>query len=244
MEALSNLKPVFRQGGKVTAGNSSQTSDGAAFVLVMSEKMVNQLGLQPKARMMSYCVAGVDPRIMGIGPVKAIPKALDRAGLKLADIDQIELNEAFAAQGTRRWPWVRYWYGEAQCKRRSNRSRPSARLYWSQANCTINQRDASARSEVRYGDCLRRRWPGCSRNLWILELVVSTIFLAYVSIKHDGSFYRALLLLLYVQRFASAQSHTAWVIVGCSTPPKNRWATEYTADGSCLSFPVRRLALQ
>jgi len=98
MEALASLKPVFRQGGKVTAGNSSQTSDGAAFVLVMSEKMVNQLGLQPQARMMSYCVAGVDPRIMGIGPVKAIPKALDRAGLKLADIDQIELNEAFAAQ--------------------------------------------------------------------------------------------------------------------------------------------------
>ena len=98
MGALASLRPVFRQGGKVTAGNSSQTSDGAAFVLVMSEKMVNQLGLQPKARMMSYCVAGVDPRIMGIGPVKAIPKALDRAGLKLADIDQIELNEAFAAQ--------------------------------------------------------------------------------------------------------------------------------------------------
>ena len=98
MEALAKLKPVFRQGGKVTAGNSSQTSDGAAFVLVMSEKMVNQLGLTPQARMMSYAVAGVDPRIMGIGPIKAIPKALDRAGLKLADIDQIELNEAFAAQ--------------------------------------------------------------------------------------------------------------------------------------------------
>ncbi|MEM8970245.1 MAG: acetyl-CoA C-acyltransferase, partial [Bacteroidota bacterium] len=86
-KALAKLRPVFRQGGTVTAGNSSQTSDGAAFVLVMSEKMVNQLGLQPQARMMSYCVAGVDPRIMGIGPVKAIPKALDRAGLKLADID-------------------------------------------------------------------------------------------------------------------------------------------------------------
>ncbi len=98
MEALAKLRPVFRQGGTVTAGNSSQTSDGAAFVLVMSEKMVNELGLQPQARMMSYCVAGVDPRIMGIGPIKAIPKALDRAGLKLADIDQIELNEAFAAQ--------------------------------------------------------------------------------------------------------------------------------------------------
>ncbi len=98
MEALAKLRPVFRQGGKVTAGNSSQTSDGAAFVLVMSEKMVKQLGIQPQARMMSYAVAGVDPRIMGIGPVKAIPKALELAGLKLADIDQIELNEAFAAQ--------------------------------------------------------------------------------------------------------------------------------------------------
>ncbi|MEQ9440784.1 MAG: acetyl-CoA C-acyltransferase [Cyclobacteriaceae bacterium] len=98
MEALAQLRPAFRQGGMVTAGNSSQTSDGAAFVLVMSEKFVNQLGLKPQARMMSYSVAGVDPRIMGIGPIKAIPKALDRAGLKLADIDQIELNEAFAAQ--------------------------------------------------------------------------------------------------------------------------------------------------
>ena len=98
MEALAKLRPVFRQGGKVTAGNSSQTSDGAAFVLVMSEKLVNQLGLTPQARMMSYAVAGVDPRIMGIGPIKAIPKALERAGLTLGDIDQIELNEAFAAQ--------------------------------------------------------------------------------------------------------------------------------------------------
>ena len=98
MEALAKLRPVFRQDGKVTAGNSSQTSDGAAFVLVMSEKMVKQLGVQPQARMMSYAVAGVDPRIMGIGPIKAIPKALDQAGLTLADIDQIELNEAFAAQ--------------------------------------------------------------------------------------------------------------------------------------------------
>ncbi|MGB3852197.1 MAG: acetyl-CoA C-acyltransferase [Tunicatimonas sp.] len=98
MEALAKLRPVFRQGGKVTAGNSSQTSDGAAFVLVMSEKLMKQLNVQPQARMMSYAVAGVDPRIMGIGPVKAIPKALELAGLKLADIDQIELNEAFAAQ--------------------------------------------------------------------------------------------------------------------------------------------------
>ncbi len=98
MEALAKLRPVFRQGGTVTAGNSSQTSDGAAFVMVMSEKLVNELNLKPIARMVSYTTAGVDPRIMGIGPVKAVPKALDKAGLKLADIDQIELNEAFAAQ--------------------------------------------------------------------------------------------------------------------------------------------------
>ena len=98
IEALAKLKPVFAMGGSVTAGNSSQTSDGAAFVLVMSEKKVNELGLQPVARLMSYAVAGVEPSIMGIGPVKAIPKALDKAGLTLKDIEQIELNEAFAAQ--------------------------------------------------------------------------------------------------------------------------------------------------
>ena len=98
VEALSGLKPVFRQGGSVTAGNSSQTSDGAAFVMVMSERLVKQLNLEPEARMVSYAVAGVDPRGMGIGPVKAIPKALNLAGLKLNDINLIELNEAFAAQ--------------------------------------------------------------------------------------------------------------------------------------------------
>lgn len=98
LEALARLKPVFAAGGSVTAGNSSQTSDGAAFVVVMSEKMVNELNLKPIARMMSYASAGVEPRIMGIGPVAAIPIALKQAGLQLADIDQIELNEAFAAQ--------------------------------------------------------------------------------------------------------------------------------------------------
>lgn len=98
LEGLSKLKPVFAAGGTVTAGNSSQTSDGAAFVAVMSERMVNQLNLKPIARMVSYATAGVDPRIMGIGPVAAIPKALKIAGLKLQDIDLIELNEAFAAQ--------------------------------------------------------------------------------------------------------------------------------------------------
>lgn len=98
IERLAKLRPVFAAGGSVTAGNSSQTSDGAAFVLVMSEKMVNELGLKPKAKLISYAVAGVEPRIMGIGPVDAIPKALKQANLKLEDIDLIELNEAFASQ--------------------------------------------------------------------------------------------------------------------------------------------------
>lgn len=98
LEALNKLKPVFAAGGTVTAGNASQTSDGAAFVIVMSEKLMNELQLQPIGRLVSSAVAGVDPRIMGIGPVAAIPKALQQAGKNLADIDLIELNEAFASQ--------------------------------------------------------------------------------------------------------------------------------------------------
>ena len=98
VEALAKLRPVFAQGGSVTAGNSSQMSDGAAFVLIMNEEMVKELNLEPVARMVSYAAVGVEPRIMGIGPVKAIPKAIEQAGLKLNDIDLIELNEAFASQ--------------------------------------------------------------------------------------------------------------------------------------------------
>jgi len=98
LKVLSKLKPAFKVMGQVTAGNSSQMSDGAAFVLVMSEKMVKELKLEPIARMVSYATAGVEPRIMGIGPAKAIPKALTQAGMKLNQIEQIELNEAFAAQ--------------------------------------------------------------------------------------------------------------------------------------------------
>ncbi|MBK9256055.1 MAG: thiolase family protein [Saprospiraceae bacterium] len=98
IEGLSKLKPAFKANGVVTAGNASQTSDGAAFVLVMSEEMVNKLGLKPIARLVSCAVGGVDPLYMGIGPVVAIPKALKQAGLTLEDIDLIELNEAFAAQ--------------------------------------------------------------------------------------------------------------------------------------------------
>lgn len=98
IEALAKLKPVFAADGCVTAGNSSQTSDGAAFVLVMSERKVKELGLKPIAKLISYAVAGVPPRIMGIGPVAAIPKALEMADLKKEDIDLFELNEAFASQ--------------------------------------------------------------------------------------------------------------------------------------------------
>jgi len=96
--ALGKLKPVFAADGSVTAGNASQMSDGAAFVLIMSEELVNELGIQPIARLVNLASAGVEPRIMGIGPVKAIPKVLKQAGLTLNDIDLIELNEAFASQ--------------------------------------------------------------------------------------------------------------------------------------------------
>jgi acetyl-CoA acyltransferase len=95
---LARLKPAFAQGGTVTAGNSSQTSDGAAFVVLMSERMVNELKREPIARLMAYATRGVEPRLMGMGPVAAIPLALKQAGLRQQDIEQIELNEAFAAQ--------------------------------------------------------------------------------------------------------------------------------------------------
>lgn len=98
LEGLAKLKPAFALGGSVTAGNSSQTSDGAAFVIVMSERMINELGLKPIARLINCASAGVHPRIMGIGPVEAVPKVLKQAGMTLADINLIELNEAFASQ--------------------------------------------------------------------------------------------------------------------------------------------------
>jgi acetyl-CoA acyltransferase len=98
LEALAKLKPVFAAGGCITAGNSSQTSDGAAFVVVMGEKMMKELGLQPIARLVACASAGVHPRIMGIGPVEAVPKVLKQAGMNLGQIDLVELNEAFASQ--------------------------------------------------------------------------------------------------------------------------------------------------
>ena len=98
LEGLAKLRSVFANGGSVTAGNSSQMSDGAAFVIVMSEEMVKELGLEPEARLVAYAAAGLEPRIMGMGPLYAVPKALKQAGLELKDIDLIELNEAFASQ--------------------------------------------------------------------------------------------------------------------------------------------------
>ncbi|HMJ46886.1 MAG TPA: acetyl-CoA C-acyltransferase [Ferruginibacter sp.] len=98
VEALAKLKPAFAAGGCITAGNSSQTSDGAAFVIVMSERMVNELGLKPIGRLVNAASAGVHPRVMGIGPVEAVPKVLKQAGMNLSDIDLVELNEAFASQ--------------------------------------------------------------------------------------------------------------------------------------------------
>ena len=98
MEVLAKLRPVFEEGGSVTAGNSSQMSDGAAFVMVMSEEMVKELNLEPVARLVSYAAVGVEPRIMGIAPVYAIPKAVKQAGLQVQDLELIELNEAFASQ--------------------------------------------------------------------------------------------------------------------------------------------------
>ncbi|MCI4669945.1 MAG: thiolase family protein [Bacteroidia bacterium] len=97
-EVLGKLRPVFRNNGTVTAGNSSQTSDGAAFMMVMSERMVKELGIEPRARMVGYATEGIDPRIMGMGPIKAVPKVLKQTGLSLNDIDMFELNEAFASQ--------------------------------------------------------------------------------------------------------------------------------------------------
>ena len=98
VKALSKLRPVFSVGGSVTAGNSSQTSDGAAFVMVMSEKRIKELNIEPIARLVSYHVAALEPKIMGVGPIYAIPGALEKAGMKLNQIEQIELNEAFACQ--------------------------------------------------------------------------------------------------------------------------------------------------
>ena len=165
LEALARLRPVFAQGGTVTAGNSSQTSDGAAFVLVMSERMVKELNLEPVARMVNYATEGVDPRIMGMGPVKAVPKVLKQAGMKLADIDLIELNEAFASQSIAVQRELGIDPRQAQRQRRRHCPGPPARLLRRQAQHSTVRRAAPARAEVRHGHGLRRRRPGRSGDL-------------------------------------------------------------------------------
>ena len=171
VEALAKLRPVFAAGGTVTAGNSSQTSDGAAFVLVMSERMVKELNLEPIARMVTYATEGVDPRIMGMGPVKAVPKALKQAGMKLDDIDLIELNEAFASQSIAVMRELDMDPEKAQRERRRHRAGPPAGLLRRQAQHSAIRRAARPRQEVRHGDGLRGRRPGRSRHLRAAEVM-------------------------------------------------------------------------
>jgi acetyl-CoA acyltransferase len=149
LEGLAKLKPVFDAKGSVTAGNSSQTSDGAAFVLVVSERMLKQLGVKPIARLLSYHVAGVEPRIMGIGPVAAVPKALEKAGLKLNDIGLFELNEAFASAVAGGGARAGHQPGDRERERRGHRHGASAGVHGHQADGAVVQRDAAAEAEVR-----------------------------------------------------------------------------------------------
>jgi acetyl-CoA acetyltransferase len=149
LEALAKLKPVFDAKGSVTAGNSSQTSDGAAFVLVVSERMLKQLNVKPIARLLSYHVAGVEPRIMGIGPVAAVPKALEKAGLKLSDIGLFELNEAFASAIAGGGARAGHRPGAGERERRGHRAGASAGVHGREAERAVVQRDAAEEAEVR-----------------------------------------------------------------------------------------------
>jgi len=162
-EALAKLRPVFAQGGSVTAGNSSQMSDGAAFVMVMCEEMVKELNLEPIARMVNFAAAGVEPRIMGIGPVKAIPKALKQAGMKQDDISLIELNEAFASQSL---AVIRELDLNLDIVN-VNGGRPPLRLYRSQTFGTVIRRNEKTRYErqIRDGYYVCRYRARCCRDL-------------------------------------------------------------------------------
>ena len=148
LEALAKLKPVFHASGTVTAGNSSQTSDGAAASVVMSAERAAQLGIKPTARFIAFAYAGCDPEEMGIGPIHAIPKALKMAGLTLDQIDVIELNEAFAAQLLAVVKVLGHRSGEAECKRRCYCAWGSSGLYRSETDRDNSPRDVSAQREV------------------------------------------------------------------------------------------------
>ena len=127
LEKLASLRPAFREGGTVTAGNSSGVNDGAAALVVASEERAQALGVEPLGRFVASAVAGVDPRIMGIGPIPAVRKVLARAGLEVGDLDLVELNEAFASQSLQVHPRARSRSGARERERRRDRARPSAR---------------------------------------------------------------------------------------------------------------------
>ena len=160
LEALAKLKPAFKEGGTVTAGNSSQMSDGAAGVVVMSRARAEALGLKPLARFIAFAVGGVPPEVMGIGPIVAIPKALKLAGLSLKEIGLVELNEAFAAQSLAVIREVGLDESQHQCQWRRHCPGAPSRLYRRQADDAAHLRDEAPGCPVRYGQHVHRRWHG------------------------------------------------------------------------------------
>ena len=175
IEALAKLKPVFQSDGAVTAGNSSQTSDGAAAALVMSERKAKELGLKPMARFVSFAVAGVPPEIMGIGPVVAIPKALALAGLKKEDIGVIELNEAFGVQALAVIQRTGLDPNAREPERRSHSARPSPGLHRREINRNDTARNEARRLALRNGNDVCGRWPRRRRNFRKHELVAHAL---------------------------------------------------------------------
>ena len=161
LEGLAKLKPAFKVNGTVTAGNASPYSDGAAAVLLMSAERAKELGLKPLARFITFAAAGVEPDIMGVGPIKAVPKALKHAGLQLSDVDLVEFNEAFAAQVVAVVRELGLAGGQGQRERRRDRARPSARRDGREAHHAARPRAREARRRHRHGDDVHRRRHGC-----------------------------------------------------------------------------------
>ena len=185
--ALAALKPVFHAQGSVTAGNSSQTSDGAAAAVLMEDSRARELGIQPLARLVSYAVTGCLPEEMGIGPITAIPRALSLAGLKLADIDLIELNEAFAAQVLAIIRRSQPGPGKNQRQWRSHRARSPARLHRRKTHRNTSPGNESAERPIRNGHDVRRRGHGRRRHLRAarlnhgLAVLVSRFLIPYLA---------------------------------------------------------------
>ncbi len=164
LEALAKLRPVFKLGGSVTAGNSSPLSDGAAAVVVMERQKAEALGLTPLLRFVGFNVGGVRPEMMGIGPIAAVPRVLKRTGMKLADIDLIELNEAFAAQAVAVIRELGLNEEITQRQRRRDCAGASAGLHGGQADGADHQRNDAPQHAVRHGDDVHRRRHGRSRH--------------------------------------------------------------------------------